>query len=113
MPIYEYEPDEYDCLICNGRFEAIQGIDEPPLNHCPTCGQLVRRVVSLASFKTRGTLSLDKAGQKGFTAYRRAEKGVWERVAGSGVDAIVGTPEDIAAVEAEKRPPRVVTLEDD
>lgn len=46
----------------------------------------------------------EHAGAKGFTTYKKTDKGVWERIGGEGVDAIVGTPEDVAAVEAEKAP---------
>lgn len=102
MPIYEYEPIDWDCLICQGRFEVLQGIHDPNLKECPTCGLPCRRLVSRAQVKVVKYLGQDHAGKKGFTMYKRAEKGVWERVSGEGVDAIVGAPEDIAAVEAEK-----------
>lgn len=108
MPIYEYEPDDRDCLICDGRVEAMQGINDPPLKFCPTCGLEVRRVVSRASFKMQKGSSAEKAAEKGFTTYKRAEKGKWEKVGGEGPDMIVGTKEDISAVEAEKKPPKKV-----
>ena len=28
MPIYEYEPDDRDCLMCDGRVAVIQGSNE-------------------------------------------------------------------------------------
>jgi putative FmdB family regulatory protein len=104
MPIYEYELKKGDCQICSGRFEALQGIEEGALTHCPTCGLEVIRVVSRATFKTREAFSAGKAGEKGLTTYRRAGKGQWEKVAGPGVDAIVGTPEDTAAIESDTTP---------
>jgi putative FmdB family regulatory protein len=84
MPVYEYEPAGHDCFICQGRVEALQGANEPPLEFCPTCGLEVRRVVSRPSFKLKGELpQLDRAGRKGFTTYRKAGGGVYERVDGA------------------------------
>jgi putative FmdB family regulatory protein len=109
MPVYEYEPVDHDCLMCEGRIEVIQGVNEEALKYCPHCGMDVRRVVSRARFKVAGELpQMDKAGKKGFTTYKRAEKGIWERVDGVGPDVIAGSKEDIAAVEAEKQSPKKV-----
>lgn len=108
MPIYEYEPEGHDCLICNGRTEVLQPITDEPLKYCPTCGLEVKRVISRASFKLDKGASGDKAAAKGFTTFKKVEKGKWERVSGEGPDMIAGTAEDIAAVEAEKAPPKKV-----
>lgn len=104
MPIYEYEPIGRDCLICNGTVEVIQNITDEPLTYCPTCGLEVKRIVSRATFKLGSTVNSERAAQKGFTTFKRVEKGKWEKVGGEGPDMIVGTPEDVAAVEAEKKP---------
>jgi len=40
MPTYEYL-----CSNC-GRFEEFQGINDPPLKHCPKCGGPVSRLIS-------------------------------------------------------------------
>jgi putative FmdB family regulatory protein len=40
MPTYIYE-----CKQC-GEFEEQQGISEPVLKRCPTCGDEVRRVIA-------------------------------------------------------------------
>lgn len=112
MPIYEYEPDDRECLMCDGRIEVIQGIEEDALQFCPQCGLEVKRVISRASFKMSRPTGADRAAAKGLTTFRRAEKGTWEKVAGPGVDMIVGTPEDQAAVEAEKaKPKKVIDLD--
>src|SRR5687767_14437924 len=80
VPIYEYEPADHDCLMCDGRVAVIQGKDEEPLQYCPHCGLEVRRVISKASFKmSKG--SFDDAAKRGFTTFKRSEKGVWEKVA--------------------------------
>ena len=111
MPIYEYEPDNRECLMCEGRIEVIQDISEVPLAYCPQCGLEVVRVVSRSSFKVSKATGADKAAAKGFTTWKRAEKGAWEKVAGEGVDMIVGTEEDKAAIEAEKKPSKVIDLD--
>lgn len=108
MPIYEYEPDDRECLICNGRTEVLQNISDEPLKYCPTCGLEVVRVVSRASFQLHRESNADKAAARGFTTFKRVEKGKWERVGGEGPDMIVGTKEDMEAVQAEKSPPKKV-----
>lgn len=106
MPIYEYEPTEHDCLMCPNRIEVLQGLDESPLEYCPGCGLPVKRVISRATFARHATkVDFEAAARRGFTTFRRSGAGTWEKVAGDGVDAIVGSPEDQAAVAAEKAPP--------
>ena len=113
MPIYEYEPRDHECLICPNRIEILQGIADEALTVCPYCGLEIRKVVSRASFGVAKTMDYDKAGERGLTTFRRVEKGKWEKVGGPGADMLVGTPEDIAAVEAEKAPPaKVYDLDD-
>lgn len=41
MPLYEYICDQCGC-----SFERLQSFHEAPLEHCPTCGGLVRRVIA-------------------------------------------------------------------
>jgi|GEM_PF-201057 putative FmdB family regulatory protein len=108
VPVYEYEPKNHDCLMCEGKFEVIQGVQDEPLALCPWCGLDVRRVISKAAIKIAGTAPDDKSARKGFTTFRKAEKGVWEKVGGEGPDVLVGTKEDLAAVDAEKAPSKKV-----
>lgn len=86
----------------------MQGINDDPLKYCPTCGLEVKRVVSRASFQFQRGTTTENAADKGFTTFKRVEKGKWEKVGGEGPDMIVGTKEDIAAVEAEKKPSKKV-----
>ena len=83
----------------------MQGINEEALELCPFCGMEIVKVVSRASFNLKKHQDSDQAGQKGFTTYKRSEKGVWEKVAGEGADYLVGSKEDMAAIEAEKQKP--------
>jgi putative FmdB family regulatory protein len=108
MPVYEYEPSDHDCLMCDGRVAVIQGIHDSALKYCPHCGLGVRRVISQVTIKLEDNIPQDKAAQKGFITYRRAEKGVWEKISGEGPDLMVGTKQDMAAVEAEKAADRKV-----
>lgn len=104
MPVYEYEhvdPDEF--MFCPMRFAVIQGIDDEPLEYCPSCGLPCRKVVSQASFKTRTEMTPAEAAKKGFTTWKRAKKGEWEKVDGPGVDAIVASDEEVESVEKEKK----------
>ena len=103
MPIYEYELIDDDCMICTGRFSVIQGLDDEPMKFCPTCGLPCKKVVSKVSIDTKGKKTAAKAAEKGFTTWKKAGKGQWEKVDGPGVDAIVGSDADIKAVEAEKK----------
>ncbi len=111
MPIYEYEPTGHDCLMCPNRVEVMQAVGAPALEFCPHCGLEVRKVVSRMSVGRDRAPRADVAGARGLTTFRKVEKGKWEKVAGPGVDMIVGTPEDMAAVEAEKKPRKVVDLD--
>jgi putative FmdB family regulatory protein len=87
MPIYEYEPVDHDCLICEGRVEVLQGLKEEPCQFCPTCGLAVRRVVSRASFELKRGVDPERASTRGFTTYKKAQKGTYEKIAGVGPDA--------------------------
>lgn len=41
MPTYEYRCDE-----CGHKFEEFQSISAPPVDHCPKCGGVPRRLIS-------------------------------------------------------------------
>ena len=111
MPIYEYEPDDRECLMCDGLIAVIQGIDEDPLLYCPCCGLEVRRIVSRASFSMRTGPDHEKAARRGFTTWRKSGAGVWEKLAGGGVDVIAGTPEQIAEVKSEQGSKKILDLD--
>jgi putative FmdB family regulatory protein len=56
MPIYEYA-----CTACGERTEARQGFDDPPLEKCPNCGGVLRKLYSPVGivFKGSGFYSTD------------------------------------------------------
>lgn len=94
MPIYEYEPDGRECFLCEGVVEVMQGVNDAPLQFCPTCGLEVKRIISRASFKVGSGMDADKAAEKGFATWKKAGKGVWEKVAGEGGPDVIRKPED-------------------
>jgi len=113
MPIYEYEPDDRDCLMCDGRVAVIQGLEEEPLKYCPSCGLEVCRVISRASFSMRTVPSSQKAADRGFTTWKRSGAGVWEKIAGAGVDYMVGSEQEIQAVKDADKPVKKIDLDKD
>lgn len=51
MPTYQYS-----CLKCGNSFESFQKMNDRPLEHCPSCGGEVKRLISGgAGFLFKGT----------------------------------------------------------
>lgn len=90
MPIYIYGPsgDEH-CRYCMNTFERRQKLADARIGRCPECGSRVRRVISAPNL-TRPTPSMTEQniGDKGFTQYKKLEKGVYEKTVGKGPDII-------------------------
>ena len=94
MPIYVYraEDPEHACPACFVALEVMQKIADAQLTACPECGAAVERVITPPNIATRGTLastSESHIAKHGFTQYRRAAKGVYEKTAGKGPDTIM------------------------
>jgi putative FmdB family regulatory protein len=104
VPIYEYEPADHDCLMCDGRIEVMQGINDAALEYCPYCGLPVRRVISRASIQIAKGLPPDAAAKRGFTTFRKLERGRYEKVAGEGPEMIVKTSDQQELEAAAKDP---------
>jgi putative FmdB family regulatory protein len=49
MPLYEYK-----CLACGSSFEVLQKVNEPRLKKCPTCGGLLKKVLSPPAIQFKG-----------------------------------------------------------
>jgi putative FmdB family regulatory protein len=90
VPIYEYAPVAENCPHCAGRFEAFQRMSDPELTHCPECGHPCRRVISAPNVAVGGSHHLKEShfSERGFTQYRRVEKGKYEKTAGNGPETI-------------------------
>lgn len=92
MPIYEYTAVDKGCAHCQARFDVRQKLDDAELTACPRCGAPVKRVLSAPNVAV-GNAHVLKEGNvaaKGFTQYRRAGKGVYEKTAGKGPKYISG-----------------------
>ena len=50
MPVYEYE-----CSLCDVRFERKQRFDDEPVTMCPNCQGKVRRVIHSAPVIFKGS----------------------------------------------------------
>ena len=51
MPMYEYQ-----CDSCGFEFEKLQKMTDPPLTHCPRCGNnTLVKLISAAGFQLKGT----------------------------------------------------------
>jgi len=50
VPIYEYE-----CQSCGHVLDALQKISDPPLTHCPSCGEPgLKKLLSAPRFRLKG-----------------------------------------------------------
>ena len=49
MPTYEYR-----CKKCGKEFEKVQGITEAPIEKCPHCRGVVKRLISQSTFILKG-----------------------------------------------------------
>ncbi len=71
MPIYEYE-----CDICQCRFERRQKFDEEPISMCPECQGRARRVIHSVPiiFKGGGFYTTDNRQSKAKESAKGEEK---------------------------------------
>jgi putative FmdB family regulatory protein len=70
MPIYEYEPYDRECLICEGKLQLMQSISEDTLSLCPFCGMEIKKLVSRATFKLQ-----KHSGQERFLDLQEVREG--------------------------------------
>ncbi len=94
MPLYEYKSDGKGCEHCEAGFEVLQSVDDPPLEKCPECGAPCRRLFSsFAAIKsTRDVLSTKNLARHGFTQYKKAGGGHYEKTTGDGPPLISRDP---------------------
>jgi len=92
MPIHLYIADTEGCASCRDGFEVLQRLGDPPLAYCEACGACLRRAISAPSIAVGGAHLLKEShvARSGFTQYRRAGRGVYEKTAGKGPDFISG-----------------------
>jgi putative FmdB family regulatory protein len=90
MPIYEYVSDAGGCDRCGGRFTIMERMSDPETCACPDCGQPCHRIISAPAVASSGSHLLREShlANHGFTQYRRAGKGRYERIVGKGPSRI-------------------------
>ncbi|WP_170113063.1 FmdB family zinc ribbon protein [Ahniella affigens] len=90
MPIYEYVAATAGeaCDHCRNGFDELQRLSDSDLKFCPICTQPVVRRISAPALATSGShlLKEDHFSKRGFTQYKRVEKGRYEKTAGNGPD---------------------------
>jgi putative FmdB family regulatory protein len=88
MPIYEYEATDpaNACDQCARGLEVLAKLSDPELTACPNCGHPVRRIISVASIAAGGAHLMQEShfSKRGFTQYKKAGGGVYEKTAGDG-----------------------------
>ncbi len=92
MPIYEYEHDGDHDGSCEQPFEELQGMSEAPLECCPKCGGPCHRVFSsFATIRNEQAILRPKNLERlGFTQFKRAGGGYYEKTCGEGPRVIHG-----------------------
>ena len=93
MPMYVYAvilPDGIE----GETFEVLQGMSEPPLTRHPDTGEPVQRLLSMPNAPrkpgvgSKADLSTKNLERLGFTQYKKAGGGKYEKTAGQGPDMI-------------------------
>ena len=92
MPIYEYAATAKGCPHCEGHFDVLQRLADAVLTQCPECGAPVQRVIAAPSVAMGNSHLLKEKhfSKHGFTQYKRAGGGVYEKTAGKGPKYISG-----------------------
>mgnify|MGYP000902706793 CR=1 FL=1 len=95
MPIYEYRCDHAGCPTPGLRFDRLQRLSDDTDAPCPSCGRPATRLISAPSVTMGQAHQLKEKhfSEKGFTQYKRLEKGVYEKTAGAG-PKIISDPGD-------------------
>lgn len=90
MPIYVYRAATgRKCPHCVDGFDALQGLNEPAMTGCPECGAPIARVLTAPNLVSpKPSLTEENIGKHGFTQYRKAERGVYEKTVGKGPNVI-------------------------
>jgi len=91
MPFYEYIAAEAPgCDYCRNPFTLLRRLSDPALTECPACGAPVRKILSPPNVVAGQAHKLKESSieKAGFTQYRKAGKGVYEKTAGKGPGVI-------------------------
>lgn len=84
MPIYEYAHTSGAGPQCGERFEVFQRMADDKLTACPVCHKACERQISAVALGGKYSTSDSAIKNSGFTKYKKAGDGVYERTAGTG-----------------------------
>lgn len=95
MPIFEYRCENPGCTTRGQSWDSLQRLGDDRAAPCPVCGQPGQRQISAPAIASGSSHVLKEShfSRHGFTQYRRLEKGVYEKTAGSG-PSIISDPGD-------------------
>ena len=92
MPLYDYAPRSGKCKQCHDRFEVMQRLADPKLEHCPTCKQPVVRLISAAAVHGKFSMAPSKLKDLGMTKYVKTSDGSYARTVGEGGPKMIREP---------------------
>ena len=91
MPLYEYRPTHGSgCPQCEDGLVVLQKLHDAALAVCPDCQAPLNKVISAPNVRAKGAPALTQQNieQAGFTQYKKAGHGVYEKTAGRGPNVI-------------------------
>ena len=90
MPLYEFKARDTGCPHCAEGFEILLKLTEDKPTVCPHCGNAVVQLISAPYVQAGSSHHLNESNieKHGFTQYRKAGGGVYEKTAGKGPDFI-------------------------
>ncbi len=90
MPLYEFKATDAGCAHCADGFELLLKLAEEKPSVCPQCGCQVSQLISAPYVQSGNSHRLGESHieKHGFTQYRKAGGGVYEKTAGKGPDFI-------------------------
>lgn len=91
MPFYEYIAiSEPGCENCRQPFTLLRRLSDPEIEVCPACATPVRKILSPPNVVSGQAHKLKESSieKAGFTQYRKAGKGIYEKTAGKGPGVI-------------------------
>jgi len=83
MPLYEFRAQQCGCDYCRDGFELLLKLDQAKPEQCPQCAAPVAQVISAPYVQASHNIE-----KHGFTQYRKAGGGVYEKTAGKGPNFI-------------------------
>lgn len=93
MPFYTYQCATVECCDkCRDGFDVLQKLNAQTITLCPECNNKVKRVISAPNVVCGHAHLMKPANveKTGFTQYKRAGGGVYEKTAGKGPKYISG-----------------------